>query len=70
MFSAAGMTSKARLPPKSEKGARNVPIASVLRIYLLEHKARTGRRDNDLVFGRTRTVPLTPTHVRNRALGA
>jgi integrase len=62
--------SAGEIAPKSEKGARKVPIATALRLFLLEHKARTGRRDNDLVFGRTRTEPFTPTHVRNRALGA
>jgi integrase len=58
------------IAPKSEKGVRRVPIAGVLRRILLEHKARTGRRDGDLVFGRTASAPFTPTNVRERALGA
>lgn len=58
------------IAPKSEKGARRVPIAAALRLILLEQKARTGRRGDDLVFGRTATAPFTPTHVRDRALGA
>jgi integrase len=58
------------IAPKSEKGTRTVPVAGSLRLRLLEHKARTGRRDNDLVFGRTATEPFTPSHVRDRALGA
>jgi integrase len=58
------------IAPKSAKGVRRVPIAGALRLILLEHRARTGRRGDDLVFGRTATAPFTPTHVRNRALGA
>jgi integrase len=58
------------IEPKSKKGARKVPVATALRLLLLEHKARTGRRDSDLVFGRTASQPFTPTHVRDRALGA
>jgi integrase len=58
------------ISPKSEKGIRRVPIAGALRSTLLEHKARTGRRDGDLVFGRTASAPFTPTHVRDRARGA
>jgi integrase len=45
-------------------------MTSELRLLLLEHLARTGRRDSDLVFGRTASDPFTPTHVRKRALGA
>lgn len=58
------------IDPKSKKGTRTVPIAEPLRIYMLEHKARTGRRGDDLVFGRTATEPFTPTHIRKRALKA
>jgi integrase len=58
------------IAPKSEKGTRKVPVASSLRLQLLEHKARTGRRGDDLVFGRTATSPFTATHVRDRAHGA
>jgi integrase len=58
------------IAPKSKKGARRVPIVTPLRLVLLEHKARTGRRGSDLVFGRTSTQPFTPTHIRDRALGA
>jgi integrase len=39
----------------------------VLRPLLLEHKARTGRRGTDLVFGRTATEPFTPSAIRRRA---
>jgi hypothetical protein len=41
-----------------------------LRLELLEHLARTGRRGDDLVFGRTASEPFTPSHVRAQALGA
>lgn len=58
------------IAPKSEKGVRRVPVAGSLRLVLLEHKARTGRRGDELVFGRTGSAPFTPTHVRKRAHGA
>jgi integrase len=58
------------IDPKSKKGDRLVPVAQVLRHYLLEHKARTGRRGDDLVFGRTETDPFSPALVRRRALRA
>jgi integrase len=58
------------IAPKSKKGTRKVPVAAALRLQLLEHKARTGRRGSDLVFGGTASEPFTPTHVRARALGA
>jgi integrase len=58
------------IEPKSEKGRRDVPIPGVLRLFLLEHRARTGRRGSDLLFGRTARAPFTPSHVRRRAIGA
>lgn len=58
------------IEPKSRKGRRTVPIAEPLRLVLLEHKAATGRRGRDFVFGRTAALPFTPTHVRKRALKA
>ncbi len=58
------------IEPKSRKGTRRVPVVAALRLLLLEHKARTGRRGSELVFGRTGAEPFTPTHVRKRALGA
>jgi len=58
------------IAPKSRKGKRRVPIPASLRLHLLEHRARTGRRDDDLVFGRTASAPFTPTHVRKQALVA
>lgn len=55
------------IAPKSEKGARRVPIASELRALLLRHRMLSARADSDLVFGRTRFEPFTPTHVRAKA---
>jgi integrase len=56
------------IAPKSLKGTRRVPIAAALRLILLEHLARSGRRGDELVFGRTATAPFTATWVRKRAL--
>jgi integrase len=53
--------------PKSQKGRRAVPVAGVLRRYLLEHRMRTGRTGDELLFGRTGSEPFTPTHVRKQA---
>jgi integrase len=58
------------VPPKSRMGNRRVPIPASLRLHLLEHKMRTGRDGEDLVFGATRERPFTPTHVRKLALKA
>jgi integrase len=61
---------KGEIDPKSKKGARDVPVGDVLRRYLLERRARTGRRGSDLFFGRTAREPFTPSNVRKRALEA
>ena len=37
-----------------------VPVGAALRLLLLEHKARTGRRGDSLVFGKTATEPFIP----------
>lgn len=58
------------IAPKSRKGVRVVPIAGVLRRYLLEHKMRTGRDGDDFLVGRTAREPFTPTTVRKAALAA
>ena len=52
--------------PKSRAARRTVPIASVLRDYLVEHKLRSGRRVG-LAFGTSYTQPFTPSNVRKRA---
>ncbi len=55
---------------KGEAGERKVPVAAALRLILLEHLARTGRRGSDFLFGRTASAPFTPSHVRKQALAA
>jgi integrase len=49
---------------------RRVPIAGVLREHLLEHLMRSGRRDDDLVFGATGHIPFDPKRLTERADGA
>jgi integrase len=49
---------------------REVPILSILRTELLAHKLATGRRDSDLVFGRTAALPFVPSTVRRHAIDA
>jgi site-specific recombinase XerD len=39
-------------------------------VELLDHRLRTGRHSNELVFGRTATLPFVPSTVRRRALKA
>jgi integrase len=55
------------IEPKSQAGKRTVPIASVLREYLIACQLRSGRREG-LVFGSSGTRPFTPSAVRRRAL--
>lgn len=49
---------------KTNAGRRTVPLAGVLRRELAAHKLRTGRAGDDLVFGRSPTLPFTPSTVR------
>jgi integrase len=53
--------------PKSEKGVRQVPVIALLRDYLAESKADTGRNGPDFVFGPKRDRPFTPSHVGRTA---
>jgi integrase len=55
---------------KSDAGKRAVPIAATLRRLLVAHALATGRRGQDLVFGRTALEPFIPSTVRMRALKA
>lgn len=55
---------------KSYSGERRVPMAGVLKRLLREHLLATGRRESDLVFGRTSTLPFVASTVRERALKA
>jgi integrase len=58
------------IDPKSDAGGRTVPLAGPLRVHLAAHKLQTGRSGDDLVFGRTATLPFTASTVRARALKA
>jgi integrase len=52
---------------KSNAGRRKVPIAAILRDYLAEHLARTGRHGWQLIFGNTPADPFTPNRLQGRA---
>ena len=54
-------------PPKTDAGSRRVPLAGTLRRTLVAHKLATGRGEEDLVFGRTRSLPFIPSTIRTRA---
>ena len=56
--------------PKSRAGVRTVPIASVLRALLVEHRLRRGGHGEDLVFGAGAGRPFEPSTVRRRALAS
>jgi integrase len=51
---------------KSRAGRRAVPIAAVLRDFLVEHKLASGRHAG-LVFGRTAEEPFDPRALARRA---
>lgn len=51
---------------KSRAGRRRVPIAAVLRDYLLEWKMRSGREEG-LVFGKDGETPFEQSSLRQRA---
>jgi integrase len=55
--------------PKSKAGKRSVPIASVLRDHLIEHKLRIGRSEG-LFFGRTPETPFDDSSLAARAATA
>lgn len=55
------------IEPKSETSVRTVPILAVLRDFLDEHKLRTGRGGEDLVFGRSAEAPFSATVIGRRA---
>jgi integrase len=58
------------IEPKSRAGRRTVPIPTLLRGYLLEHKLRQGHGGRGLAFGRSPTRPFSPTAVQRRAATA
>jgi integrase len=55
--------------PKSRAGTRNVPIESVLREQLIEHRLRLGR-STGLLFGRSTETPFSYTATLKRAARA
>jgi integrase len=52
---------------KSHAGRRKVPIAAILRDYLAEYLARSGRHGSQLIFGRQPESPFTANRVQVRA---
>lgn len=56
-----------RIEVKSDAGYRVAPILPQLRPILLEHLAATGRRGDDLIFGRTANEAFVPSTVNRRA---
>jgi integrase len=52
---------------KTDSGRRAVPVAFVVRRELRDHKLRTGRDGDDLVFGRTATEAFYPSTIAARA---
>jgi integrase len=55
------------IAPKSKMGRRKVPVAAVLRDYLVEHRMRAEDPDEGLVFGRSASSPFEPSAVTERA---
>ncbi|MEK6271393.1 MAG: site-specific integrase [Actinomycetota bacterium] len=55
------------IDPKSESSRRTVPLLAILRDYLDEHLLRARREGDELVFGRTATLPFAPMAVGKRA---
>lgn len=55
---------------KTAAGRRTVPLVPDLRLLLRSHQLATGRRDGELVFGRTGSDAFVPSTVRRRALDA
>ena len=54
------------IEPKSKAGTRTVPIATVLRSYLVSHKLRA-QWSEGLVFGRTVSTPFDGSRLVGRA---
>jgi integrase len=52
---------------KSHAGRRKVPIAAVLRDYLVEDLIRSGRTGSELIFGRTAATPFAANPLQARA---
>lgn len=54
------------IAPKSDAGTRTVPILAVLRDHLDALKIATGRDGDDLVFGRSASVPFPASTISKR----
>jgi integrase len=52
---------------KSRSGRRRVPIAAILRDFLIEHRIASGRSGSEFTFGRTESSPFRPSSVQGRA---
>ena len=52
---------------KSDAGRRTIPLAGIVRRELAAHLLREGRSGDDLVFGRTATLPFVRSTIRARA---
>jgi integrase len=55
------------IDPKSRAGVRRVPLPETLRAILTAHIERTGRRGDELLFGRIPHAPFTPGFVQDKA---
>jgi len=66
-LSAAGTKEEGVIEPKSRASRRAVPLLAVLRGYLEEELRRTGRRGEELVFGRTVAQAFYASTVDGRA---
>lgn len=55
---------------KTRAAVRTVMVIPELRPFLLAHKIATGRRGDDLVFGKTATTAMIRSTIRSRALRA
>lgn len=55
---------------KTDAGRRAVPMADALRRILAEWLMASGRREDELLLGRTATLPFVPSTLRARALAA
>lgn len=52
---------------KSNAGRRRVPIPAVLRDHLIDHLSRTGRSNDQLIFGSGDSIPFNPKAFQDRA---
>ena len=56
-----------QIAPKSQAGVRPIPVAEILRVELAAHIERTRRSGDELLFGRSPTLPFTQTRVQHDA---